>query len=51
MTLSFLAHYYSEENFFSDFLTLRRGDKKRDSNGRFVIVALLQTDWRTEAVL
>ena len=51
MTLSLLAHYFSEKSKFSDFLTLRRGDKKRDSNGPFVIVAALQTDWRTAVPL
>ena len=51
MTLSLLAHYFSEKSKFSDFLTFRRGDKKRDSNGPFVIVAALQTDWRTAVPL
>ena len=51
MTLSLLAHYFSEKSKFSDFLTLRRGVKKRDSNGPFVIVAALQTDWRTAVPL
>ena len=51
MTLSLLAHYFSEKSKFSDFLTFRRGDKKRDSNGQFVIVAALQTDWCTAVPL
>ena len=51
MTLSLLAHYFSEKSKFSDFLTFRRGDKKRDSNGPFVIVAALQTNWRTAVPL
>ena len=40
MTLSLLAHYFSEKSKISYFLTLQRGDKKRDSNGRFVIKPL-----------
>ena len=51
MTLSLLAHYFSEKSNVLDFLTFRRGDKKRDSNGQFVIVAALQTDWHTAVPL
>ena len=39
-----------KRSIFPDFLTFRRREKS-DSNGPFVIVAALQTDWRTAVPL